>query len=302
MAEVTWDEVGEREFETGISECVLYLPTAGVYDQGFAWNGITGVTETPSGAEATALYADNITYLNLISIEKLGGTVTAYMYPDEWEECDGSFSPVPGVKVSQQNRRVFGLSYKTLIGNDEDGNGGGYKLHLLYGAQAAPSERAYQTVNETPAPIEFSWPFSTTPVKMTGLNPTSLLTINSNDVDPTALASLEEILHGNEADDPRLPLPDEVASIMGGVATATNVVVAGDADSVDITGTTANVLFTVEAWNGTAFAAVTGGTAVNEAAAEALVLANGIHKVTLTATANHFIPVAQQTTFMVNVT
>lgn len=302
MTVLQWDQVGERTYETGVDHGVLYIPDNGVYDTGFAWNGLTTVTESPSGAEATPLYADNIKYLNLISIEQFGGTIEAYTYPDEFGQCDGSVSPVAGVQVGQQTRKTFGLCYRTLKGDDIDGNDAGYKLHLVYGATAAPSEKAYATVNETPEAITFSWEFSTIPVPVTGLKPTATLIIDSADVGAAQLAAIEEILYGSVSEDPRLPLPDEVISIMGGVATASNVVVTGDADSVDITGTTANVLFRVEAWDGDNYNVVVGGNWVNEAAAEALVLANGVHRVTLAAASGFYLPVAQQNVFTVNVT
>lgn len=302
MTALTWDEVGERFFETGVDRGVLYLPTAGVYDQGVAWNGITGVTETPSGAEPTALYADNQKYLNLISLEEFGGTITAYTYPDEFGQCDGTSEPTPGVFVGQQARSTFGLSYRTRVGNDEEGDSLAYKLHLLYGATAKPSERAYATVNDSPAAIEFSWEISTTPVAVTGLRNTSLLTVDSRTVSAGALAALEDLLYGTVGTDPSLPLPDDVIALVGGTALATDVVVAGDADSIDITGTTANYKFTVEAWDGDSYGVVVGGNGVNEAAAEALTLANGIHRVTLSAAAGYYVPTAQQKVFIVNVT
>lgn len=302
MTALTWDDVGERFFETGVDRGVLYIPTNGVYNIGYAWNGLTGVTETPSGAEPTALYADNIKYLNLISLEELGGTITAYTYPGEFGQCDGTAEPENGVYVGQQSRSVFGLAYRTRIGNDEDGDSLAYKLHLLYGATAKPSERAYATVNDSPAAIEFSWEFSTTPVAVTGLRNTSLITVDSTKTDPAALAALEATLYGGVGTDPSLPLPDAVIALVGGTALATNVAVTGDVDSIDITGTTANYLFTVEAWDGDSFAAVVGGSSVNEVAAEALTLANGIHRVTLSAAAGYYVPALQQKVFYVNVT
>lgn len=302
MTALTWDDVGERFFETGVDHGVLYIPTSGVYDNGYAWNGLTGVTETPSGAEPTALYADNIKYLNLLSLEQFGGTITAYTYPDEFGQCDGTSAPTPGVAIGQQARQTFGLSYRTRLGNDEEGDDFGYKLHLVYGAVASPSERAYATVNDSPSAIEFSWAFQTTPVSVTGLRPTSLITIDSNTVSAGALAALEDLLYGTVSTDPSLPLPDAVVALLDGDALASNVVVAGDADSIDITGTTTNYLFTVEAWDGDAYAAVIGGSAVNEVAAEALTLANGIHRVTLSAADGYYVPTAQQKVFIVNVT
>lgn len=302
MTKLTWDEVGERYFETGVDHGVLYLPTSGVYDTGVAWNGLTGVTETPSGAEPTALYADNGKYLNLISIEELGGTITAYTYPDEFGECDGTSQPETGVSVGQQARRTFGLSYRTRLGNDEEGDSFAYKLHLVYGATAKPSERAYATVNDSPAAIEFSWEFSTTPVAVTGLRDTSLLTVDSTKVGAGQLAALEDLLYGTISTDPSLPLPDDVIDLIGGTALATNVTVAGASGAVSIGGTTTNYKFTVEKWDGDNYNAVVGGTLVSEAAAEALTLTSGIHKVTLSAAAGYYVPSAQQKQFLVTVT
>ena len=219
MAELIWDASGDRLFETGVDKGVLYIPTGGVYSDGYAWNGLTAVTESPSGAEANAQYADNIKYLNLFSVEELGGTIEAFTYPDEFGQCDGTASPQQGVLVAQQNRSVFGLSYRTLLGNDQDGNDYGYKLHLLYGAQASPSEKAYATVNDTPEPITFSWEFTTTAVAVTGLKPTSLLVIDSTQVDSDNLTTLEEALYGTDLTDPRLPLPDEVIAMFAGTPT-----------------------------------------------------------------------------------
>lgn len=212
---LTWDGSGERVYETGVDHGVLYLPTNGEYDEGYAWNGLVTVTESPSGAEATPLYADNIKYLNLKSREDFGATIEAYTYPDEFGECDGTVELVPGVKVSQQKRRTFGLCYRTKVGNDEDQDAG-YKLHLVYGADAAPSERAYGTVNDTPDAITFSWTVTTTPVEVTGLKPTALVTIDSRFVDADGLAALEDELYGTAGSDPRLPLPDELAGFFGG--------------------------------------------------------------------------------------
>lgn len=302
MTELAWDQTGERLYETGVDRGVLYLITDGDYDTGYAWNGLTGVTESPSGAEATALYADNTKYLNLISLEQFGGTITAYTYPDEFGQCDGTSEPTPGVSVGQQIRRTFGLSYRTILGNDEELDNYGYKLHLVWGAVITPSEKAYGTVNDSPSAIEFSWTFNTTPIAVTDLRPTASMVINSTTVDATALAALEEILYGNVSTDPRLPTPDEVIALFEGDALATDVVVAGDDDSVDITGTTTNYLFTLEKWDGAEWDAVVGGTSVNEAAAEALTLTAGVHRVTLSAAAGYFVPAAQQDVFIVIVT
>lgn len=219
MTALTWDQVGERIYETGVDHGVLYIPTAGVYDNGVAWNGLTGVTESPSGAEATATYADNIKYLNLISQEQFGATITAYTYPDEFGQFDGTAEPQPGVKVGQQTRKVFGLCYRTLVGNDVESTDAGYKLHLVYGCQAAPSEKAYATVNDTPEAIEFSWEVSTTPVPVTGLKPTATLTIDSTKVDSADLAALEDMLYGTVGTDPQLPAPDTVIALFAGSLT-----------------------------------------------------------------------------------
>jgi hypothetical protein len=214
MVPLTWDQVGERLYETGVDHGVLYIPDAtGVYIKGYAWNGLTTVTESPTGAEATPQYADNIKYLNLISAEEFGGTIEAFTYPEEFAQCDGTALPSVGVTVGQQNRKVFGLCYRTRVGNDIDGTDFGYKLHLLYGAQAAPSEKAYGTINDSPEAIAFSWEITTTPVPVTDLKPTALLTINSTEVDADTLASLEDILYGAASVEPRLPLPDEVIDL-----------------------------------------------------------------------------------------
>lgn len=216
MAKLVWDKSGERLYETGVKQGVLYVQdTAGTYPKGVAWNGLTAVTESPSGAEATALYADDIKYVNLVSAEELGGTIEAYMYPDEFAECDGSVALTPGMYVGQQDRKTFGLCYRTTLGNDTDSNNHGYKLHIIYGALAAPSEKAYATINDSPEAITFSWEFKTTPVNVTGHKPTASITIDSTKVDAEKLAALEKILYGDDAGDgPRLPLPDEVLSTL----------------------------------------------------------------------------------------
>lgn len=219
MTQITWDNTGERIYETGVDHGVLYIPTGGVYDDGVAWNGLTGVTESPTGAEATPVYADNIKYLNLISAEEFGATLTAYTYPDEFGQFDGSATPAPGVTVGQQSRKTFGLCYRTLKGNDVDGTDLGYKLHLVYGCQAAPSEKAYATVNDTPEAIEFSWDITTTPVAVPNLKPSATITIDSTQVDPTDLASLEDMLYGTEGTDPTLPPPATVIALFAGSLT-----------------------------------------------------------------------------------
>lgn len=218
MAPLVWDQVGEKVYETGVDRGVLYLPnaTTGVYDSGFAWNGLTTITESPSGAEPTPQYADNIKYLNLVSAEEFGGTIEAFTYPEEFAACDGTALPHPGVAVGQQTRKNFGLSYRTKIGNDIAGVDHGYKLHLLYGAQAAPSEKAYATINDSPEAITFSWAITTTPVPVSGLKPTSLLVIDSTVVDPADLASLEALLYGAAATPAALPTPDAVIALFAG--------------------------------------------------------------------------------------
>lgn len=220
MSRLTWDNNGERLYETGVKQGVLYpIQTDGSYSKGVAWNGLTAVTESPSGAEATALYADDIKYLNLISNEEFGATIEAYTYPDEFAECDGSAALVDGVTLGQQKRKTFGLCYRTSLGNDVAGNDYGYKLHLVYGCLAAPSEKAYATINDSPEAITFSWEVSTTPVSVAGFKPTSQITIDSTKADPTKLAALEDILYGKDGETtegagPRLPLPDEIKTLM----------------------------------------------------------------------------------------
>ena len=214
MSKIIWDQTGERLYETGVNHGVLYIPTSGAYNKGVAWNGLTAITESPSGAEATALYADDIKYLNLMSAEEFSCTIEAYTYPDEFAECDGSASLVNGVSIGQQPRKTFGLCYRTTIGNDTDSNAHGYKLHMIYGCLAAPSEKAYANINDSPEAITFSWEVSTTPVNVTGHKPTALLTIDSTKADPSKLAALEKILYGDTETEARLPLPDEVAELM----------------------------------------------------------------------------------------
>jgi hypothetical protein len=213
-APLTWDQVGERLFETGVDHGVLYIPNAqGVYDTGVAWNGLTTVTESPSGAGANPQYADNIKYLNLIAAEEFGGTIDAFTYPPEFAQFDGIVIPSPGVTVGQQNRGVFGLSFRSLVGNDIDGTEHGYKLHMLYGCQAAPSDRAYATINDQPAAIAFSWTITTTPVPVTGYKPTALIVVDSTLVDAAALKSLEDELYGNATIGAHLPTPDQVIAL-----------------------------------------------------------------------------------------
>lgn len=226
MTALTWDETGKRLFETGIDRGVLYIPNgSGVYDTGYAWNGLTSVTETPAGAESNKQYADNIVYLNLQSAETFDGTINAYTYPDEFAQCDGTAIPETGMHLGQQSRKSFGMSYRTLKGNDVDGTAHGYKLHLVYGALASPSEKQFQTVNDSPGAIEFSWKFSTTPTPVGTLNsvaykPTSLITLDSTEVDAAKLAALETVLYGAVGVDPRLPTPLEVYTAMAAGLTA----------------------------------------------------------------------------------
>ena len=214
MSKIVWDQTGERLYETGVNHGVLYIPISGVYSKGVAWNGLTAVTESPSGAEATALYADDIKYLNLMSNEEFGCTIEAYTYPDEFAVCDGSASLAKGVNIGQQPRKTFGLCYRTTLGNDTDGNDYGYKLHMVYGCLAAPSEKAFSTINDSPEAITFSWEVSTTPVNVAGHKPTAHLEIDSTKADPVKLAALEEILYGGAETEARLPLPDEIATLM----------------------------------------------------------------------------------------
>ena len=214
MSKLVWDKTGERFYETGVKNVALYLQTSGVYNKGVAWNGVTAFTESPSGAEATPLYADDIKYLNLMSKEEFGATIEAYTYPDEFAECDGSAEIAGGVRIGQQPRKTFGLAVKTTLGNDTENNKFGYKLHLVYGCLASPSEKAYSTINDSPEAITFSWEITTTPAEVTGFEPTSIITIDSTKADADKLAALEAILFGSDSDEARLPLPDEVAELM----------------------------------------------------------------------------------------
>lgn len=222
MSKIVWDSTGDRLYETGVKNGVLYPQSNGTYPKGVAWNGLTAVTESPSGAEATALYADDMKYLNLYSAEEFGATVEAYTYPEEFGECDGSATIAKGVQIGQQTRKAFGMCYRTVVGNDTDGEAHGYKLHIIYGAMASPSEKAYATINDSPEAITFSWELTTTPVNVTGKKPTASIVIDSTKADPTKLAALEVILYGkdpttsggNDGEEPRLPLPDEIAELM----------------------------------------------------------------------------------------
>lgn len=216
MSRLVWDQTGERFYETGVKNAVLYpQDDKGAYPAGVAWNGVTAVTESPSGAEATALYADDIKYLNLISAEEFGATVEAYTYPDEFAACNGEAEMTAGVMLGQQKRSAFGMCYRTVVGNDVSGNDLGYKIHIIYNALAAPSERAYSTINDSPEAITFSWELTTTPVSVAGFKPTASITIDSTKADPTKLKALEDALYGTADKEAYLPLPDEIATIMG---------------------------------------------------------------------------------------
>ena len=215
MAKLVWDQSGQRFYETGVSNGVLYVQDeSGAYPKGVAWNGLTAVTESPSGAEATPLYADDIKYLELYSAEEFGATIEAYTYPEEFEACDGSAEIAAGVTIGQQTRKAFGLCYKTVVGNDVKGNELGYKLHLIYGCKAAPSEKAFQTINDSPEAITFSWEVTTTPVAVEGFKPTANLVIDSTKVDAEKLAALEAKLFGSDSEEAALPLPDEIVDMM----------------------------------------------------------------------------------------
>lgn len=216
---LTWDDAGKRFYETGVKQGVFYpQDDNGAYPKGVAWNGLTALTESPEGAEPTPLYADDIKYLNLLSTEEFKATVEAYTYPDEFAECDGSGSLVEGVTIGQQDRKTFGLSYRTSLGNDVKGNEYGYKLHIVYGCLAAPSEKAYATVNDSPEAITFSWEISTTPVNVTGFKPTASLVLDSVKLGAAKMKAIEDVLYGSSAAEARLPLPDEIKSIIESAA------------------------------------------------------------------------------------
>ena len=215
MAKLVWDQTGERLYETGVKNGVLYVQDdTGAYPAGVAWNGLTAVTESPSGAGATALYADDIKYLNLYSAEEFGATIEAYMYPDEFMVCDGSAQPIEGVTFGQQTRKKFGLCYRTAVGNDVLGSDYGYKLHIIYGCTASPSEKAYATINDSPEAITFSWEVTTDPVAVEGFKPTATVVIDSTKVDKDKLAALEDILYGGADSEARLPMPNEIVTLM----------------------------------------------------------------------------------------
>ena len=215
MSKLVWDQTGDRLYETGVEQVALYQQSGGAYPKGVAWNGVTALNLSPSGAEPTALYANNRKYLTLMSVEELGFTIEAYTYPDEWAECDGSATVVPGVYIGQQPRKPFGLVAKTMIGNDTEGIKHGYKLHLIYGALASPSEQENATINDSPEAKTMSWECSTTPVNVANFEPTSYICIDSTTVDSEKLAALEKILYGDSAAEPKLPLPDEVFTTLG---------------------------------------------------------------------------------------
>ena len=213
MSKLVWDQIGERFYEPGVKNGVLYVMEGTSYGKGVAWNGLTAVTESPSGAEATPLYADDVKYLNLTSNEEFGGTIEAYTYPDEFKACNGETELAAGIVIGQQPRKAFGFCYRTILGNDTEENAHGYKLHLVYNAKAATSEKAYATINDSPEAITFSWEFTTTPIEVEGHKPTSIITIDSTKVDADKLAALEAKLYGSESEEPTLPLPAEIATM-----------------------------------------------------------------------------------------
>jgi hypothetical protein len=216
MAKLVWDAEGQKTYETGVEKCVLYLRASnGTYPKGVAWNGIATISENPSGAEASSLYADNKKYLSLMSTEELALSVEAYTYPEEYAECDGSAQAIDGVHVAQQRRKSFGLCYKTLFGNDTEGTDHGYKLHLVYGCLASPSEKQFSSVNESPEAISFSWEINTTPIDVKGFKPTALIIIDSTKVNAAKLKALEDTLYGTDTTEAKLPLPNEVLTILG---------------------------------------------------------------------------------------
>lgn len=216
MPRLEWDKVGERLYETGVDQGVLYVQDEnGAYPKGVAWSGLRSVSESPSGAEPSPLYADNIKYLNLLSTEEFAATIGAYYSPEEFDACDGTATLAKGVTIGQQKRKTFGLCYRTKIGNDIDGDEHGYKIKIIYGALAKPSQKEYQSVNNDPSAIELSWEVSTTPVKVTGMKPTATLEIDSTKIDAEKLKKLEDVLYGNGENEARLPLPDEIKTLVG---------------------------------------------------------------------------------------
>ena len=215
MAKLVWDAIGDRTYETGVDHGVLYPQVDGAFPKGVAWNGLISVSENPSGAEDTALYADNMKYLNLKSAEEFGATIECYTYPDEWAACDGSAELIPGVMLGQQKRNTFGFSYRTKLGNDTEGDDHGYKIHLIYNCSASPSERSYSTVNDSPEAITFSYEITTTPLTLEGYKPVASITIDSTKIDPEKLTALEKVLYGDGETEARLPLPSELETIFG---------------------------------------------------------------------------------------
>ena len=213
MAVLTWDQTGEKLYETGVQKGVLYPMDGAVYGKGVAWNGLTAVNETPSGAESTKLYADDIKYLDIRSAEEFGATIEAYSSPEEFDACDGTAELADGVNIGQQNRKGFGFCYRSTIGNDTEYNNYGYKLHIIYGLTASPSERSYSTVNDSPEAATLSWEVSSTPVNVAGFKPTSIVTINSKKINPQALKEIEDALYGTESVEPKILLPDEIKAI-----------------------------------------------------------------------------------------
>lgn len=220
MSRLEWHKAGEKKYETGVKMGVLYPQVGGKYPKGVAWNGLSAVTESPSGAEATPVYADDTKYLNLLSVEEYGATIEAYMYPDEFEACQGYDEIAPGVTIGQQEHQPFGLCYRTTVGNDTEFNNHGYKLHLIYGATAAPSERNYQSINDSPEPMTMSWELTTVPVPVTGKNPTASLVLDSTKTDAAVMKALEDVLYGSEEKEASLPLPDEIIAILAAAAQA----------------------------------------------------------------------------------
>lgn len=221
MTRLAWDAPGERRYENGVDRGVLYrVDNGGNYNIGYAWNGLTGITESPSGADSNPQYADNIKYVDIRSAEDFGGTIEAFTYPDAWAECDGSAMPQAGVRVGQQGRKPFGLSYRTKVGNDTSGGDYGYKLHMVWGATASPSERAFSTVNDSPEAVGFSWEFSCAPLQVAGYKPVASLEIDSTKVDATALTNLENLLYGTAGVEPQLPSPTDVLALFAGTVTA----------------------------------------------------------------------------------
>lgn len=214
MSKIIFDNTGEKIYETGVDHCVLYVRDGNTYQTGVAWNGITAINESPSGAEATPIYADNIKYLNIVSGEDFGATIEAYTYPDEFTECDGSAEIINGVKIGQQTRKPFALCYRTLIGNDVAGTGHGYKLHFIYNAQAAVSAKNYKTINESPEAMSFSWEISTTPEVVEGFKPTATVTVDSTKVDATKLKALEDKVYGTESSEPTMPTISEIVTLL----------------------------------------------------------------------------------------